>query len=39
VASDDAEVQQATMRYSMQLAQKLRNASGQTHTVIAQVIT
>jgi hypothetical protein len=37
VASEDAEVKQATMRYSMQLAQKLRSASGQHHTIIAQV--
>jgi hypothetical protein len=37
VALDDAAVREATMRYSMQLAQKLRNASGQRHTIIAQV--
>lgn len=37
VALVDAAVRKATMRYSMQLAQQLRNASGQWHTIIAQV--
>ncbi|WIA20091.1 hypothetical protein OEZ85_005950 [Tetradesmus obliquus] len=32
------EVRKSTMRYSMQLAQKLRDASGERHTIIAQAV-